>query len=103
MKTEGQITTLVITDRDKSLKRRLSDIIHGATPGKAQTGKKMNRRFQTGSISKHGNWWVVRFRVDTPGQTKRQLRHERICPTFGPGLLNSFERKQRAQEILQFG
>jgi len=59
------------------------------------------RRGQTGSISKIGNWWTVRYWIDVPGQEQRVYKREKICPTFGPGLLTASERKRRAKEIIE--
>ena len=59
------------------------------------------RRGQTGSISKMGNWWTVRYWIDVPGQEQRVYKREKICPTFGPDLLSASERKRRAKEIIE--
>jgi hypothetical protein len=58
------------------------------------------RRGQTGSISKNGKWWTVRFWKDVPGQEERVYMREKICPTSGPGLLTASARKRRAKEII---
>jgi hypothetical protein len=59
------------------------------------------RRGQTGSISKNGNWWTVRFWTDVPGQETRVYMREKLCPTSGPGFLSASERKRRAKEIIE--
>jgi integrase len=59
------------------------------------------RRGQTGSISKMGNWWTVRYWIDVSGREQRVYKREKICPTFGPGLLTASERKRRAKEIIE--
>ena len=59
------------------------------------------RRGQTGSISKNGNWWTVRFWMDVPGQEERVYMREKLCPTSGPGFLSASERKRRAKEIIE--
>jgi integrase len=65
----------------------------------------MSRRSgQNGYIEKKGNAYHVRFRLDVPGQEARVFKSVRICPVDGPGKLNKFELKRRAQEIVaQFG
>jgi integrase len=60
--------------------------------------RSLARRFQQGSISKMGNWYVVRFRKDENGA--RKLTYEKICPVSGPGYLPVGQRKRRAAEIL---
>ncbi len=59
------------------------------------------RRGQTGSISRNGNWWTVRFWMDVPGQEERVYKREKICPTSGPGLLTVSARKRKAKEIIE--
>lgn len=72
-----------------------------ATPPKRRRGRSMSRRSgQTGSISKMGNWWTVRYWLDVPGQEERVYKREKICPTSGPGYLNKSARKLRAKEII---
>jgi integrase len=65
----------------------------------------MSRRSgQNGYIERKGNAYHVRFRLDVPGQAARVFKSVRICPVDGPGKLNKFELKRRAQEIVaQFG
>jgi integrase len=81
-----------------------SDVIIAdqATPVSRKRGKSLSRRTgQNGHIEKSGRWYVVRYWKDVPGQDKRQLVRERICPITGPGRLNSSERKRKAREIIQ--
>ena len=59
------------------------------------------RRGQTGSISKMGKWWTVRFWMDIPGQEGRVYKREKICPTFGRGLLTASARSLKAKEIIE--
>lgn len=58
------------------------------------------RRGQTGSISKNGKWWTVRFWKDVPGQEDRVYMREKICPISGLGLLTASERKRKAKEVI---
>ena len=61
----------------------------------------MSRRTgQGGHIEESGKWWVVRWRMDIPGQERRILKRERICPVSGVGSLSHSERKRRAREII---
>ena len=60
--------------------------------------RSLARRYQQGSISTMGNWFVVRFRKDENGA--RKLTYEKICPVSGPGYLPVGQRKRRAAEIL---
>lgn len=61
----------------------------------------MSRRTgQAGHIERSGNWWVVRWWMDLPGQYKRTLKRARICPIAGPGNLSASERKRRARSII---
>ena len=59
------------------------------------------RRGQTGSISKNGKWWTVRYWMDVPGQEERAYKREKICPISGPGLLKVSARKLKAKEIIE--
>ena len=43
----------------------------------------------------------MRFWKDIPGQEKRALVRERICPISGPGSLSKTQRIKRAREIIQ--
>jgi integrase len=61
----------------------------------------MSRRYQTGSVLKYGNWWIVRFRMDIPNQPARALTYERICPIEGPGKLPFGDIRRRAADILE--
>jgi hypothetical protein len=56
----------------------------------------MARRFQSGSVSQMGSWYVVRYRVDTGDG--RRLTYQRICPASGPGRLSKAQRNRRAEE-----
>jgi integrase len=58
------------------------------------------RRGQTGSISKMGHWWTVRYWKDVPGQEQRVYMREKICPTHGPGHLTASARRRKASEII---
>ena len=58
------------------------------------------RRGQNGYIETSGNWWVVRFRMDVPGQEDRTNMREKICPISGPGSLSASERKRKAKQII---
>ena len=70
-------------------------------PKRRKRGRLMSRRRgQTGSISKNGKWWTVRFWKDVPGQEVRVYMREKICPTSGPALLTASERKRKAKEII---
>jgi integrase len=61
----------------------------------------MSRRSgQTGYIEKKGNAFYCRFRIDVPGQDKREYRCVRICPAIGLGSMTKQERKRRAKEII---
>ena len=71
-----------------------------ATPVKRR-GKNMSRRTgQSGHIEPSGKWWVVRWWMDMPGQEKRKLMREKICPISGPGSLSKSGRERRAREII---
>jgi integrase len=64
-------------------------------------GKNMSRRTgQDGHVEKSGNWWVVRYWEDVPGQEKRVHRRVKICPTAGPSMLSKSALKRRAREII---
>ena len=58
------------------------------------------RRGQNGHLEKSGNWWVVRWWQDIPGQEKRSHKRAKVCPTWGPGRLTKSERQRRASEII---
>lgn len=61
----------------------------------------MSRRTgQKGHVEQSGNWWVVRWWMDVPGQEKRSLKRARICPISGPGSMNKSERQRRASKII---
>jgi Phage integrase, N-terminal SAM-like domain len=64
-------------------------------------GKSMSRRTgQNGSIERSGNWWVVRWWQDVPGQYQRSHKRAKICPVSGPGSVSKSERIRRAREIV---
>ena len=86
------------------LQIRASDtkVLSSAPPTRQNRGRCMSRRRgQTGSISKMGKWWTVRFWMDVPGQEERVYKREKICPTSGLGLLTASERKRKAKEIIE--
>ena len=58
------------------------------------------RSGQSGYIELKGNWYHVRFRIDTPGQEKRPYKSVKICPKSGPGKMTKPERERRAREIV---
>jgi len=58
------------------------------------------RSGQRGYIERKNDWWRVRFRLDVPGQARRQYRAARICPVKGEGALSKTERQRRALEII---
>lgn len=61
----------------------------------------MSRRTgQEGHIERTGNWYVVRWWQDVPGQYSRSHRRAKICPITGVGTLSASERKRRAREII---
>ena len=61
----------------------------------------MSRRSgQTGHIEQTGNWFVVRFWMDVPGQEKRKHMSIRICQINGPGRLTKAERERKAKQII---
>jgi integrase len=78
-------------------------MVHSSTPPKRRKrGRSMSRRRgQSGSISKNGNWWTVRYWIDAPGKKQRVYKREKICPTSGPGLLTVSARKRKAKEIIE--
>lgn len=58
------------------------------------------RRYQHGSVETSGNWWVVRFREYVAGQRNPIPHCERICLIQGPGSLPEWQRKLKAQRIV---
>ena len=61
----------------------------------------MSRRSgQSGHIEKSGNWYVVRFWMDVPGQEKRKHMCVRVSPMNGPGCLTKPERERKAKDII---
>src|SRR5437773_9321699 len=77
-------------------------LIAATPPKRRKRGRSMSRRRgQSGSISKNGNWWTVRFWKDVPGQEQRVYMREKICPTRGPGHLKASARELRAKTIIQ--
>jgi len=72
-----------------------------ATPEKRESRKCMSRRSgQSGHIEKSGNWYVVRFWMDVPGQEKRKHMCVKISPINGLGSLTKPERERKAREII---
>lgn len=72
-----------------------------ATPEKRERRKCMSRRSgQRGHIERSGNWYMVRFWMDVPGQEKRKHMCVRICPINGLGSLTKAERERKAKEII---
>jgi integrase len=72
-----------------------------ATPEKRERRKCMSRRSgQSGHIEKSGNWYMVRFWMDVPGQEKRKHMCIRICPVHGLGSLTKAERERKAKKII---
>jgi integrase len=72
-----------------------------ATPEKRESRKCMSRRSgQSGHIEKNGNWYVVRFWMDVPGQEKRKHMCVKISPINGLGSLTKPERERKAREII---
>jgi hypothetical protein len=59
----------------------------------------MARRFQSGSISQIGSWYVVRFRQDV-GDERKQT-YVRVCPVNGPNKLSRAARRRRVEELMQ--
>jgi len=75
--------------------------VAGATPEKRESRKCMSRRSgQSGHIEKSGNWYVVRFWMDVPGQENRKHMCVRVSPIHGPGSLTKPERERKAREII---
>ena len=71
-------------------------------PSAAEPGKRkrsMARRFQSGSISQMGSWYVVRFRQDV-GDERKQT-YVRICSVNGPDKLPKAARRRRAKELME--
>ena len=61
----------------------------------------MSRRSgQSGHIELSGNWFVVRFWKDVPGQETKVHAREKICPVSGPGTMTKVERQRKAKEII---
>jgi hypothetical protein len=87
---------------ERSSQRRVGNVTVGDhQQAKKRRDKSMSRRTgQSGYLEKSGKWWVVRWRMDIPGQDKRALRREKICPVKGPGSLSESARKRRAREII---
>lgn len=79
----------------------VTDTVALATPEKRKRGKSMSRRSgQRGHIEKSGNWYVVRFWMDVPGQEKRKHMCLRICTINGPGRLTKPERERKARQLV---
>ena len=87
----------VLTETSAKTDVLASDTI--ALPSRTKKrGCSLARRYQQGSISTMGNWYVIRFRKDVNGARKQG--YEKICPVSGPGYLPGGQRKRRAAEIL---
>src|ERR1700733_10692430 len=72
-----------------------------ATPEKRKRGKSMSRRSgQSGHISVKGEYYVVRFWIDVPGQEKRSHASVRGCPLCGLARLTKPARERRAIELV---
>ena len=88
-------------DNTPLLPRRQIDTVARATPEKRESRKCMSRRSgQSGHIEKSGNWYVVRFWMDVPGQEKRKHMCVKVSPIKGPGSLTKPERERKAREII---
>jgi integrase len=100
--TVSAASSVVIAGQPAALQIAASDTnVSSATPRK-RTGKRMSRRSgQSGHVEKSGNWYVVRYWIDIPGQPQRAHKRERICPVSGAGALSESARKRRAREIVQ--
>jgi hypothetical protein len=61
--------------------------------------RSMARRFQSGSNSQIGSWYVVRFRQDV-GDERKQT-YVRVCPVNGPNKLSRAARRRRVEELMQ--
>lgn len=80
---------------------RVIDTVARATPEKRESRKCMSRRSgQSGHIERSGNWYVVRFWMDVPGQEKRKHMCVKVSPIKGPGSLTKPERERKAREII---
>src|SRR5579859_2399915 len=80
---------------------RVIDTVARATPEKRERRKCMSRRSgQSGHIERSGNWYVVRFWMDVPGQEKRKHMCVKVSPIKGPGSLTKPERERKAREII---
>ncbi|MFZ3330290.1 MAG: site-specific integrase, partial [Candidatus Acidiferrales bacterium] len=102
--TVSSSSSVVVAGKSAALQFPANNIkVPSSTPLKRRKrGRCMSRRRgQTGSISKMGNWWTVRYWIDVPGREQRVYKREKICPTFGPGLLTASERKRRAKGIIE--
>ena len=61
----------------------------------------MSRRSgQGGHIEKSGNWYVVRFWMDVPGQEKRKHICARISPISGPGSFDQTRTRKEGKGII---
>ncbi|HMD41554.1 MAG TPA: tyrosine-type recombinase/integrase [Candidatus Acidoferrum sp.] len=88
-------------DSTSLMSDHMADTVARATPEKRESRKCMSRRSgQSGHIEKSGNWYVVRFWMDVPGQEKRKHMCAKINPIKGPGSLTKPERERKAREII---
>jgi integrase len=99
--SEVPLTPATISAKDNLTIDENGQNIGRSNATKRKSRKSMDRRRgQNGHIEKSGRWFVVRFWIDVPGQEKRSLKRERICPVSGPGSLGQSARKRRAKEII---
>jgi integrase len=88
-------------DNTPLLPKTQIDTVARATPEKRESRKCMSRRSgQCGHIESSGNWYVVRFWMDVPGQEKRKHMCVKVSPIKGPGSLTKPERERKARTII---
>jgi integrase len=89
------------TDNPTPEKEAESCMLGPAKSGQRLRRKQLSRRSgQSGSVSRKGRFYVVRFWYDVPGQEKRVRKSVCICPVSGPGSMTKPERARRAREII---
>ena len=72
-----------------------------AKPSQRLRRKRMAARSgQRGCITRKGDFWVVRFRIDIPGQFERKHKAVRLCPVEGTGALSKIERQRIALDVI---
>jgi len=59
---------------------------------------RVKARYQEGHIERLGNWFYIRFRIDTP--EGRKLVAHQICPVEGQGSLTAAQQRRKANEII---